>query len=269
MTKYFYHSKWMPIFLLISSYTTLTPPAQAEASEPDNKKWHYEFTPYIWATGQDGTVGLDKGPGNGVAIDQSFSDILKRMDIAAMASFEARHDRWGILLDGIYLKISDGSHVSGPNGLVTLSADANITQQLYSVAGYYRAIEGETNLDTIAGLRYNMIRWDVNTQLSSPVTPDITRRFRENKNWLDPYLGLRVQHRLNEKWSAVAYGDVGGGTSSGANLSWQALLGVNYTFSRNIIGKFGYRHLYNDYHNDGFKYDMTTAGIYAGLGIAW
>ena len=36
-----------------------------------------------------------------------------------------------------------------------------------------------------------------------------------------------------------------------------------------MIGKFGYRHVYNDSEKDGFTYDMASSGFYMGLGIRW
>jgi opacity protein-like surface antigen len=56
----------------------------------------------------------------------------------------------------------------------------------------------------------------------------------------------------------------GGG---GSELTWQALAGVDGTFSKHLSAKFGYRYLDFDYDQDDFVYDMAMAGGYAGLGI--
>lgn len=253
---------------LVCGFIAFTPLVQAGTDNVN--QWHYEFTPYLWATGQNGTVGVANGPGNGQTLDQSFSDIWKRMDMGGMAAFEARYDRWGVLLDGIYLKVSDHGGVSGPNGLVSLSADGNVTQQQYATAGYYRVIEGQTTVDTLAGLRYNIISWDVNARLSSPLLPNtvISRNFSERKRWVDPYAGLRVTHSFDQQWSVVGYADIGG-ASAGSNLTWQLLGGVNYIFNPSVVGKLGYRHVSINYENDGFIYDVATSGFYVGVGVVW
>jgi opacity protein-like surface antigen len=248
------------------------PTAQAAGviKEVNDNQWHYEFTPYIWATGQSGTLGVDNGPGNGQTFDQSFSDIWDRMDIGGMAAFEARYNRWGILLDGIYLRVSDHAGISAPNGFVSLSANGRVTQQQYAAAGYYRAIDGQTTLDALVGLRYNVVSWDIDAQLASPLFPglSLSRNFSERKHWLDPYAGVRVTHNFDQQWSIVGYADIGG-ASAGSNLTWQLLGGVNYAFSPNVIGKLGYRYVSINYRNDGFIYDVATSGFYTGVGIAW
>ncbi len=256
--------------LILGLTSLFTPLTQAAVNDVNTDQWHYEITPYIWATGQRGTLGVDRGPGNGQSFDQSFSDIWDRMDIGGMAAFEARYNRWGLLLDGIYLRVSDHGGISGPNGLIGLSADGNITQQQYAAAGYYRVLEGTTTVDTLAGLRYNIVSWNIDAQLTSPLLPGsaISRNFSERKHWVDPYAGVRVTHSFDRQWSVVGYADIGG-ASSGSNLTWQLLGGVNYAFRSDVIGKLGYRYVSINYQNDGFIYDVATSGFYTGIGITW
>jgi opacity protein-like surface antigen len=86
------------------------------------------------------------------------------------------------------------------------------------------------------------------------------------KSWTDPYIGLRLQQPLAERWTLLAYGDIGG-FGVGSDFTWQALLGVGYEFSKAIVGRAGYRMLDVDYDKDGFAYDMLYSGLYLGLGI--
>ena len=265
-----YLRKIFCLTLAVGIAVALSPAARAADKDVDSGQWHFEFTPYLWATGQSGTVGLANGPGNGQPFNQSFSDILSRMDIGGMAAFEARNGRWGLLLDGIYLSVSDRGSISGPNGLVSLSANGSVTQQQYAAAGFYRVLEGPTTLDALAGLRYNSVGWDVNASLASPLLPGnvISQNFAQRMQWVDPIVGVRLSHRFDEQWSIVGYADVGG-SGSGSDLTWQVLGGVNYAFSPNVIGKFGYRYSSINYQSGGFLYDVATSGIYAGVGFAW
>lgn len=237
-------------------------------SDTDESRWQYELTPYIWATSQDGKVRINDRPRRGLSVNQEFSDIMERLDFAAMGTFEARKEQWGLLLDGIYFKVSDSAKIRGPRGFVSLSASASVTQELYAAGGFFRLAEGETPVDLVGGLRYNSVRWNIRTRASLPILQGISRNFSQRKSWVDPYVGLRVQHHLNDKWTLLGYGDVGG-FGVGSDLSWQAQAGLNYAFNPNMTGKIGYRHLSNDYSKDGFTYDMDTSGIYMGLGIAW
>lgn len=237
-----------------------------QASEPG--KWQYEFTPYIWAAGLDGTIRINDKPAAGLGVEQSFSDILKVLDFGLMGAFEARKDRWALLFDGVYFRVSDKGGLSGPLGFTSLQGKAKVTQQLYAIAGAYRLTEGSEQVDVIGGVRYNSVKWDVNITASVPVLGPASSQFTQTRDWLDPYIGVRLQQPMGERWSVVGYVDVGG-FGAGSDLTWQALLGANYTFSESMTGKIGYRHVYNDYDKDGFRYDMATSGIYAGLGIRW
>lgn len=254
-------------FLLLVSTVIFSSTTRAD-SNTDEGRWQYELTPYVWATGLNGNVRVNDRPKRGLAVNQEFSDILERLDFGAMGTFEARKNRWGVLLDGIYFKVSDSHRITGPRGFVSLSATASITQELYAAGGYFRLTEGETPVDLVGGLRYNSVRWNIRTSASIPVLPGPSRNFSQRKHWVDPYVGLRVQHHLSDKWTLLGYGDVGG-FGIGSDLSWQAQAGASYAFSPNMMGKIGYRHLSNDYSKEGFTYDMDSSGIYMGLGIAW
>ena len=265
------YQNWISRASLILGLTvSCIPVTQAAGNEADANAWHYEFTPYLWATGQSGTVRLANGPGDGQSFNQSFSDIVDRMDIGGMAAFDMRNGRWGLLLDGIYLRVSDRGSISGPNGLVSLSANGSITQQQYAAAAYYRVLEGQTTLDALAGVRYNSVGWDVNATLASPLLPGtvLSRNFAQRMDWVDPIVGARVRHNFDERWSVVGYADIGG-SGSGSDLTWQVLAGVNYAFSPGVIGKLGYRYSSINYRSDGFIYDVATSGVYAGVGFSW
>jgi opacity protein-like surface antigen len=55
----------------------------------------------------------------------------------------------------------------------------------------------------------------------------------------------------------------------GSDFTLQALVGVNYEFSRAIAGKAGYRYISVDYDKDGFAYEMAYEGLYIGAGIGF
>lgn len=154
----------------------------AAAQASDDGVWKYEFTPYVWAAGLDGTIRIKDKPSAGLAVDQSFSDVLKKLDFGLMGAFEARHDRWALLLDGVYFRVSDKGGLSGPLGFTSLEGKATVTQQLYALAGAYRVHEGPQVVDVIGGLRYNSVKWDVNVTATVPVIPVASSRFAQTKH---------------------------------------------------------------------------------------
>jgi len=59
----------------------------------------------------------------------------------------------------------------------------------------------------------------------------------------------RIQYPLGDRWSLAGYADIGG-FGLGSDLSWQAMAGANYAFNPDLIGKVGYRIVYNKYRKD-------------------
>jgi hypothetical protein len=230
--------------------------------------WSFDFTPYLWGAGMDGSVQAGELPA--IDVDMSFSDILDHLDTGLMGAFEARKGRWGFLFDAIAMKIEDSGSAtrtgSGPVG-ATASADAllEVKQTTYAAAVAYRLTEGRAPLDLVGGLRYLEIEADARIDGSLFAQGGTVARSAK-RSWTDPYVGLRLQQPLAERWTLVSYADIGG-FGVGSDFTWQALLGTSYDFSKAIAGRAGYRMQGVDYDKDGFAYDMLYSGLYFALGI--
>ena len=242
--------------------------APAPIEEPG---WTFEVTPYAWLAGIKGDVKAGRLPQT--SVDMSFSDVFDVLDFAAMGSLEARKQRWGVLLDAQYLKVSESatSSTTGSLGVARkASADITIKETVVAAAVTYRLSQGPTLVDAVGGLRYVNIKADATIGASlfasggQSVAGTVSRS--AEKSWTDAYVGVRVQQPIAENWSLVGYLDAGGG---GSDYTWQAIAGANYQFSKSMTGKFGYRVLKIDYDKDQFIYDARTQGIYLGLGFAF
>jgi hypothetical protein len=79
---------WLAAWLIAAA----TPPP-ARADEPPTDRWQFGITPYVWAAGLDGQVGVR---GITAAVDASFIDILQDADsfIGLEGHFEARYGPW-------------------------------------------------------------------------------------------------------------------------------------------------------------------------------
>ena len=96
--------------------------------------WRFEVTPYLWATGLDGTLAMTARPQAGIAVQQDFSDLFKILDLAASGCC--------VLFDAEYFRVSDTASVTGPRGFATLAADGTVTQQMYTLLVSYRVSDG-------------------------------------------------------------------------------------------------------------------------------
>ena len=242
--------------------------ATAQTTAAQTGGWQFELTPYIWAAGMKGDV--QSGPLPKISTDVSFSDIVDVLDFGLMGAFEARKGRWGMLFDAIYMKLSMGGTASrtgpGPIGATaTASATLEMKQTLLAAAASYRAVEGRSPVDVIGGLRYVKLEASADIDGSFEAVSGTLSRSGD-KDWVDPYIGVRIQHPIADRWTLVGYGDIGG-FGVGSDFTWQAIAGVNYDFSKSVSGKLGYRYLAVDYDKDGFLYDMDSYGAYLGVGI--
>ena len=84
--------------------------------------WTFELEPYIMATSISGDTSV--GRVTGVEVDVDMSDILEKLEMAAMLRFEA-HSRsgWGLALDYGFMDL--GADISSPRGGVV---DADLRQ---------------------------------------------------------------------------------------------------------------------------------------------
>jgi opacity protein-like surface antigen len=214
--------------------------------------------------------GVQSGTLPAIHIDMSFSDILDNLDAGLLGAFEARKGRWGMLFDAIYMKLEASGTASrtgpGPIGATaTASAELEVTQEMFAAAVAYRFVEGRAPMDVIGGLRYAKIEADADINGSFFAQAGTVARSAE-KDWVDPYVGVRYLQPITENWTLVSYLDIGG-FGVGSDFTWQAILGANYEFSKTFAAKFGYRYLGVDYDKNGFVYDMDNSGLYLGLGI--
>lgn len=234
---------YMKLFGLMTVWATTL---SVHAQEGD---WSFKLTPYIWAAGMDGDVGV----GNvSVPVDVKFTDAIKDLDLAGMLALEARNGNWGVLTDGTYLNLSDKADTQIGTFRVELE------QWMINGAVIYRVSQdGNVTFDAGLGGRYMDIDTDVNVPSDRP---DIN----SSEGWLDPLLVARLRMQFAENCFGVILGDIGGfGVES--DLTWQLTAAAGYAFSDTVSMLFGYRYLDYDYDQDGLVYDVATSGLVLGL----
>lgn len=219
----------------------------AQAQTTSDNQWRYEVSPYVWGAGLDGTTKLG---GIETKSSASGSDMLNGIDFGLVGGFEARRGRWGVLLDGTYIELSDDAGTARGN------VKLKLTQQLYSLGGAWRALEGAAPIDLVAGVRYNYLK---------PKIEGVNAGVENSYDSFDPYVGVRGQFPLSNQWSLVGYVDVG--TYGGSDTAWQFIAGANYAIDPNKSIKLGYRRLETKYSKNAFEADSTTQGLYLGMGF--
>lgn len=237
--------RWLLIGLLAAA------PAAAQASD-----WAFSGTLYGWLPSLDVTVDSPFGDIDG---GKSSNGVLDSIDMAFMATAEARYGRWGLLGDFIYADLS-GEHDT-PRGLVF--SDAVIDTRIAAFSGYatYRLVENEHAAFDIAG-GFRAFSVDVDTKLTS-TRPGRNRKLSIGETWAVPLVGARVIAPFADDWFATAFADVGG--LSGDNTTWQALASIGYRFNPTWSAQVAYRYMSIDKKIGGQQTEIDLHGPLIGV----
>jgi opacity protein-like surface antigen len=194
-------------------------------------------------------------------VDNTFSvkpsSTLSGLDFAAMGTFEARKGDWGGFVDAVYAKLNVSNQWAG--GLLG-GYNVDLTPQMYTLAGFYRVLNGPLEVDLLGGARYVSVKTSVDI---GPSIFGLGRQFGDTASAWNGIVGARAIVPVSDKWSLTGYVDVGDG---GGSRSWQAIAGASYQYSPSTSVKFGYRYI-SFKPDDSVLKQIELGGVYAGLGF--
>ncbi len=235
---------------------------------PD-RDWTVIVSPYVWAASLKGSASL---AGFDTDVDVPFSDTLEHLDLAAMGNIELTNGQWGAYFDGQYVRTSQDEQVQAHE----IGLDIRMTWLAAGV--FYKAYEAELGGDTVFGKPRTFsieptvgLRW---TKLEADVSA-FGLKATKSANWTDPFVGVRFNGDLDERWNLVGEVDVGGfDVGSKLSVNAQAYLGYRTDMlGHPTILRGGYRMLYQDYENDDFtgankfRWDVNEHGPVLGFSM--
>ena len=239
-------------------------------SGTETDKWLVLVSPFAWAPAMKGQVELGGVKTNA---DLRSDEILHDLDSVFMGNIEVTNRTVGFFLDGVYAKTSQSDRVFGRK------VGLEITQTTLAAGAYYRAYEyalgGNTVFNEPRTWRLEPmlgVRW---TKLTTTVdVPSLGFSTHKKTHWTDPFVGLRTQIDLTERWTLSGSADTGGlDTASKKTYNGQAYLGYRlYLLEHPTVIRLGYRVLAQDYRTKDFtgktfKYDVTQRGPVLGLSM--
>lgn len=207
----------------------------APKTTDDASKIEFKLSPYAWFIGMNGTLGAR---GRTTDVDFSFSDVREHINFAGMMATEVTfNNRYGIAAD---INIADLGDQKAHNG-VSLSGETRLI--LSDVAAFYRLVSRPIgkedsslmNIDLLAGIRI----WDVGLELNLDTPYMGSHRLYRSRDWIDPFVGLRAQFLMNDRWSLIFQGSVGGGGDTSS--TWDASARIGWKIGRNTDLLLGYR----------------------------
>jgi hypothetical protein len=285
--------------------TSSAPQEDVAAPSESPSPWAFSFTPYAWLTWMSGSQTVR---GRSVDIDNNVFQLLDNSDtlVPFMGYFQARFEnRIELFADVMYAGIGAGQSATrnfqvNPfvGGSVTASASQHYEQLTVELGGAYqvakfgrdRSVEGpgmsgvgQTALDVLLGGRYWYQKVDLTLNIAGTIgvnvgdlqlSADRSKAFAKSGSvsWVDPFVGLRIRHRLAPQQDLQAQADIGG-FGVGSQISWQALTTYSYQFGSTgsvaWAGVIGYRALYVDYvqgsGNTLFQTNLLQHGPLIGL----
>ena len=232
--------------------TTVQSLDSTEVIATTDSGWRVGTSMYVWATRLDGDMTFR---GTTVPVDVPFDKVFDNLKFTFMGLVEVGKGRWSFMSDLFYAKLEP----STSNELATF--DSQIEQFIGNFAVFYRVVEtSTTRLDTYAGARVNWMETDVDIKFRGG--PSFSES--ADKTWVDPIIGVRFHHDLNEKWFVRALADIGGfGVSS--DITWQGMTSLGYRVTDNASLGLGYRGIGTDYTSGGTTYDVISHGLLLGF----
>lgn len=232
----------------------LSAPFAAPVAAQSADGWTGQATLYAWGAGIGGDVTPFAGAPT-LSFDKSLSEVLEDSDGFFFLSGLAR--RGDLVLFG---DLSTSS--SSKEGLVPPGAPARgaLTQRSMTLAAGRRVVDdaGQT-VDLLAGLR----AWQVQGEVAVPLAGV---SLSPEERFADPILAIRAHAPLSDRWSLIAYADVGG-FGLGSDLTYQVAATANWQATDNLYLSVGFRQLYLDYDQGGTAFKVKMAGPL--LGATW
>jgi opacity protein-like surface antigen len=230
--------------------------AAAQTTGSGGSGWEFAITPYLWASGAKAKIETPQG--ENIKVDESFIDILDDLKFAMMGAFEAKHGRFVMVHDLMFLSL--GSSADGNIGPIPIEADVDekllTTTHLF---GYRVVDNGPMFVDVFAGGRLTSIKVDVDINL-----PLVSIERDSKKTEFGPVIASRVRFPFSDKWGVGIYGDVGG-FGVGADISWQLLGTVQYDISDRWRLSAGWRHFYAKQTKNDFDVHIKLDGPILGV----
>jgi hypothetical protein len=228
--------------------------AQAQPASSDDD-WKQTVIIYLLAPTISGTAGV--GPAD-ADLDVDPGTVFETLDGAFLGMYHAEKDRWGVLLDIVYMDLVSDLELPGGH----LSGEFENEQLITMLAATHRLDE---HWQLVGGLAYTEV--DMRLDLRGPLQ---NRSAGRDENWIDPFVGAIWSTQVASNWQFSSYGLVGG-FGVGSDLLWSLNAEFSWRFGEHTSLVLGARYIDYDYEDGSganrFKFDIAEYG--PALGFRW
>ena len=183
-------------------------------------KWQIDAAPlYLWASKIDGRLSVNS---QSVPVFMDFGDAVDNLSGAFTFHLEARKNRWGLLTDISFVRLSTDSTFTTPILSRTVEGTAEVDSTIFEVGGSY-LVNPAANFSVIGGLR----TYSLSTKLEFEGAAGTLTPVDASRTSADVFGGFTYRPKLAEKWQLLSRADIGAGE---ANFTWSGTVGVEYRF---------------------------------------
>jgi hypothetical protein len=285
----------LPVLLLASRAAFAAPPDQPIDVRPQSERWAprpYDASPAgtveetvcfssccdpcrrrvsgelvlgMWTTMMDGDATVR---GNDLDVDVGFDeliDMVPNLESTFTGALSVSVDRWWFGIAGYYLRLGEDTDLEG-GGRLDVTLESTIIQAAvgYEVLSRPFGCSPCTcfRLTPYVGVRYTSMELDAEIPGAAEIDGE--------KEWWDPFVGVRADWDFGNRWALSLSADVGG-FGVGSDFTWSAMAMVTYKFSEHVGLRAGWIFLDYDYSDgsgaDEFSWDVLQHGPFLGLVI--
>lgn len=237
-----------------------------------SEEWEFALSPlFLWGLSIDGdaTINNETAP-----LELGFTDeILQNMEAVFTVHFEARRGRLGFFTEYQYVDLKPEVDIS--QGPLSVDDKIDFEEDFWEIGATWAVFENDrTRWEILGGARYTdqEITMDIEAILDLPPDPERDTELKGGDDWWHGFGGVRLQHRLGDKWSVIARTDYGYADSD--NTAFNLEFMFDYRFRDWGSAFIGARYLDYDYEEEKgniteYAFDAAKQGPLAGVKLHW
>jgi hypothetical protein len=236
-----------------------TKPAPAPIPEPViPSTWRFEASIDGWAPSLNVGMGIRTLPV--LPASANIFKLLPHLEGYVPVSFAAYNDNFIVGASLFWVRLGvDGTF--GPGALGGVNAGLTINETSAAAYGGVRLpTASDWRVYATLGARYFGVNGSLNLQ--APVV-GFSRSASQGRDWVDPIVGLKARHRIDDKWFIDFEANAGGYHGSAAALGFGA---IGYKWNQSLETSLGYRLFYEYYQgaaesgNGSFRFQQYLYG---------
>lgn len=255
LTGFFFRSRVMMCAAVIAAFLLIAVPSASEASGNNGDgDWAFAAELYLWYASIGGQTAAD------AALDLAAGDLIDGLNLAFMGNVAMKKDRWGVMIDAIYLDASDNQNVTTRVG--GINAKIELSSWIITPMVGYEVLQSDNfSMNIVAGARYLYLDSGVDLRNANPAGPAFSVSASDSGNNWDGIIGVRGDISLSDHWFIPYHLDIGAGNSK---FTWQGFAGLGYRFKHfDILA--GYRYLSWEFDDNKVFEDLNVSGVGAGI----